>query len=76
MKYEILFTDRHTEIVDHETMENLVYELELESPDGTVSAAEDWIEFEWRDLGDLDAANLLPEAFRVLKDNPKAEFKA
>ena len=28
MKYEILFTDRHTEIVDHETMENLVYELE------------------------------------------------
>lgn len=28
MKYEILFTDRHTEIVDHETMENFVYELE------------------------------------------------
>lgn len=28
MKYEILFNDRHTEIVDHETMENLVYELE------------------------------------------------
>lgn len=27
-KYEVLFTDRHTEIVDHETMENLVYELE------------------------------------------------
>jgi hypothetical protein len=27
-KYEILFNDRHTEIVDHETMENLVYELE------------------------------------------------
>lgn len=60
---------KHSEI-------NLVYELELESPDGKVNAAEDWIEFEWRDLRDLDAANLLPEAFRVLKDNPKAEFKA
>ena len=60
---------KHSEI-------NLVYELELESPDGTVSAAEDWIEFEWRELSDIDAANLLPEAFRVLKDNPKAEFNA
>ena len=60
---------KHSEI-------NLVYELDVESPDGSVSAAEDWIEFEWRELNDLDAANLLPEAFRVLKDNPKAEFKA
>ena len=60
---------KHSEI-------NLVYELDVESPDGSVSAAEDWIEFEWRDLRDLDAANLLPEAFRVLKVNPKAEFKA
>jgi 8-oxo-dGTP pyrophosphatase MutT (NUDIX family) len=60
---------KHSEI-------NLVYELDVESPDGSVSAAEDWIEFEWRELADLDAANLLPEAFRVLKDNPKAEFKA
>lgn len=60
---------KHSEI-------NLVYELDVESPDGSVSAAEDWIEFEWRELGDLDAANLLPDAFRVLKDNPKAEFKA
>lgn len=60
---------KHSEI-------NLVYELDVESPDGSVSAAEDWIEFEWRELTDLDAANLLPEAFRALKDNPKAEFKA
>lgn len=60
---------KHSEI-------NLVYELEVDSPDGSVSAAEDWIEFEWRELTDLDAANLLPEAFRVLKDNPEAEFKA
>lgn len=27
-KYEILFMDRHTEIVDHKTMEDIVYELE------------------------------------------------
>lgn len=27
MKYEILFTDKNTEIVDHKTMENIVYEL-------------------------------------------------
>lgn len=60
---------RHSEI-------NLVYELDVESPDGSVNAAEDWIEFEWRELCELDAANLLPEAFRVLKDNPKAEFNA
>lgn len=58
---------RHSEI-------NLVYALDVRTPDGTVEAAEDWIEFEWRDLADLDAANLLPEAFRVLKDNPEAEF--
>ena len=38
---------------------NLVYRLRL--PEGTEARArEDWIEFEWRDLGDLDAANLLP----------------
>lgn len=60
---------KHSEI-------NLVYELELDSLDGSVNAAEDWIEFEWCELNKLDAANLLPEAFRVLKDNPKAEFKA
>lgn len=60
---------KHSEI-------NLVYELNVDSPDGAVSAAEDWIEFEWCELNKLDAANLLPEAFRVLKDNPKAEFKA
>ena len=27
-KYEILYSDRHTEVVDHKTMEDLVYELE------------------------------------------------
>jgi hypothetical protein len=29
MKYEILYFDRHTEIVDRETMEQLVDELEM-----------------------------------------------
>jgi hypothetical protein len=29
MKYEILYFDRHTEIVDKETMERMVNELEL-----------------------------------------------
>lgn len=28
-QYEILFFDRHTEVVDHETMEQMVYDLEL-----------------------------------------------
>ena len=38
---------------------NLVYRLSL--PEGTPAVArEDWIAFEWRDLGDLDAARLLP----------------
>ena len=38
---------------------NLVYRLFL--PESTpATAKEDWIEFEWRDLSDLDAANLLP----------------
>lgn len=38
---------------------NLVYRLNL--PSGVAALAqEDWIEFEWRDLADLDEANLLP----------------
>ncbi len=38
---------------------NLVYRLTL--PEGTAAVAqEDWIEFEWRDLADIDSANLLP----------------
>ena len=47
---------------------NLVYRLSV--ADGTAAAArEDWIEFEWRDLSDLDAANLLPaEMKRFLVD--------
>lgn len=54
---------------------NLVYELSLSDPAAEVRAAEDWIEFEWRDLADLASANLLPEAFRALGENPKARFE-
>ena len=28
-KYEVLFTDKHTEIMDHETVDQLITELEL-----------------------------------------------
>ena len=42
---------------------NLVYELKV--PSATPArACEDWIEFEWRDLAQLD--DLLPAAFRRL----------
>ncbi len=41
---------------------NLVYELSLEDPAAAegLAAQEDWIEFEWRPIADLSAANLLP----------------
>lgn len=42
---------------------NLVYELKI-GEDAEVSAQEDWIEFEWRDLGKLD--DLMPAAFREI----------
>ena len=54
---------------------NLVYELTFPEPPENPSSAEDWIEFEWRDLGDLDAAGLLPEAFRTLGRDPSAHFE-
>ena len=28
-KYEVLFTDKHTEIVDHDTVDQIITELEL-----------------------------------------------
>ncbi len=44
---------------------NLVYRLTL--PEGTAATArEDWIEFEWRDLADIDSANLLPAEMKRL----------
>ena len=50
---------------------NLVYELSL--AEGAATAQEDWIEFEWRPLSDLD--DLLPAAFRKLGTDPSARFE-
>lgn len=53
---------------------NLVYELLLDDPSAEVTAREDWIEFLWCGLDALAEANLLPEAFRRLGDDPAAFF--
>ena len=53
---------------------NLVYELTFPEPPKNPVSAENWIEFEWHDLADLDSAGLLPEAFRVLGTDPSAHF--
>ena len=50
---------------------NLVYALSLAA--GDVKAREDWIEFEWRPLGEL--GDLLPAVFRKLGDNPDTRFE-
>ena len=52
---------------------NLVYELKIDAAD--IKSQEDWIEFEWCDLGQLDAANLLPETFRSLSRWPSVRFE-
>ena len=44
---------------------NLVYELAL-PPDAVASALEDWIEFEWREVSNLN--DLLPTAFQRLSE--------
>lgn len=56
---------------------NLVYALELaEGTDaGSLRSQEDWIEFAWHDLKDLDSANLLPESFRTLAAWPDVRFE-
>ena len=51
---------------------NLVYELQLAAEAADPVSREDWIEFEWRDLGRLD--DLLPAAFRALGETPGAFF--
>lgn len=55
---------------------NLIYELKL--ADGveveSMKSQEDWIEFIWQDLNDLESANLLPEAFRDLSAWPNVRF--
>lgn len=52
---------------------NLVYEFDMDAE--SVCAKENWIEFEWRDIGGLADANLLPEAFRRLESWPNVEFR-
>lgn len=52
---------------------NLVYEFDMDVE--SVCAKEDWIEFEWRDIGGLADANLLPKAFRMLESWPNVEFR-
>jgi 8-oxo-dGTP pyrophosphatase MutT (NUDIX family) len=56
---------------------NLIYELKL--ADGVdaseVASCEDWIEFIWQDINDLDSANLLPEAFRRISKWPDVRFE-
>lgn len=52
---------------------NLVYEFDMDAE--SVCAKEDWIEFEWRDIGGLADANLLPETFRRLESWPDVEFR-
>ena len=55
---------------------NLIYELKL--AEGveveSMKSQEDWIEFIWQDLNDLESANLLPEAFRDLSAWPNVRF--
>ena len=56
---------------------NLVYELKLADgvdADG-LKSCEDWIEFVWQDMDDLESANLLPEGFRALSGWPDVYFK-
>ena len=42
---------------------------------GALKSQEDWIEFIWQDLDDLDSANLLPAAFRRLSAWPDVRFE-
>ena len=52
---------------------NLVYELKIAAAE--LKSCEDWIEFEWCALDGLDAANLLPSAFRSLSGWPNVRFE-
>lgn len=56
--------ERHCEI-------NLVYELELASPEAEVVSAEDWIEFWWCDLGRIGEATVLPADIKRFIPRPE-----
>ena len=53
---------------------NLVYEMMLVDPGAAVAAKEDWIEFLWCPLAELEKARLLPAAFNALAKDPTATF--
>lgn len=53
---------------------NLVYEMTLADPSAAVVAKEDWIEFLWCPLAELEGARLLPAAFNALAKDPSATF--
>ena len=53
---------------------NLVYEMTLVDADAAVSAKEDWIEFLWCPLSELEGAMLLPADFNALAKDPAATF--
>ena len=55
---------RHAEI-------NLVYEMSVPGAGAKVKALESWISFSWEPLDGLDAAGLLPEAFRALSSGAR-----
>lgn len=53
---------------------NLVYEMTLADPSAAVAAKEEWIEFLWCPLDELEGARLLPAAFNALAKDPAATF--
>ncbi len=53
---------------------NLVYEMTLVDADAAVSAKEDWIEFLWCPLSELEGARLMPADFNALAKDPAATF--
>ena len=53
---------------------NLVYEMTLADPGAAVAAKEDWIEFLWCPLAELEGARLLPAVFNALAKDPSATF--
>lgn len=52
---------------------NLVYEMTLDAPE--VASREDWIEFEWVPLAELETRGLLPRVFTNLASWPEVFFE-
>ena len=56
---------------------NLIYELKLADDIDLreIKSQEDWIEFIWHDISDLESVNLLPVDFRRLSSWPNTRFE-